>query len=395
MMRARAGGRAPVDSRELEPRAARRRRAAGGVPRGAWSRLAACAAAAALLQLDGTVVTVALPDLGQSVHVGAPAASTLLSAYFLAFALALIPGGRIVDRRGPRPVALAGLAIFGVAAAAGALSSSFDVLIATRVVQGAGAGLVSPAALSAAVSGFPSERRGTALGVWGASAGVANLIGPLLGGVLTQTLGWRAAWWALVVLAIGAALAVARRLPRAAGEASGRAVRAVNRVVVAAAVVAALTFAVMIGTFFLAAQYLQRASGDSPTAASAVLVVVALLVALAAPLAGRLADRRGERLPAALGFLGVALGLCLMGTDGVPLHGWPTGVALVPVGLGLGMLFAPTSRAALNSVPAEVHGRVSAVLSIGRLAGAAAGSALAGSALAAGVNVGAVHAALL
>ncbi len=90
-----------------------------------------------------------------------------------------------------------------------------SALIATRVVAGpAGAGLVSPAALAGAVSGFPPERRGSALGIWGASAGVSNLLGPLLGGLLTVTLGWRANWWALVPLALIAAAGIARRVPR-------------------------------------------------------------------------------------------------------------------------------------------------------------------------------------
>ena len=214
------------------------------------------------------------------------------------------------------------------------------------MLQGAGAGLVSPAALAGAVSGFPPDRRGSALGIWGASAGAANLVGPLLGGLLTVAFGWRAAWWALVPLALASALAVARYLPldhlRAAGKRPSASV--LNRIVVAAAVTAGLTFAVMIGTFYLAEQYLQRAVGYSALGASAVLVVVALLVGAAAPLAGRLADRNGERLPALIGFFAAGAGLTILAIPGVSLHGIGTGLALIPVGLGLGMLFVPTSR---------------------------------------------------
>src|SRR5581483_2530486 len=97
---------------------------------------------------------------------------------------------------------------------AGALVNSFSLLVVARVVQGVGAGLVSPAALAAAVSGFPAERRGSALGIWGASAGVANLAGPLLGGVLTVAFGWRAAWWVLVPMALAAAWGIERQVPR-------------------------------------------------------------------------------------------------------------------------------------------------------------------------------------
>ena len=93
--------------------------------------------------------------------------------------------------------------VFAVGALAGALAQSFDALLIARVIQGAGAGLVSPAALAGAVSGFPPERRGSALGIWGASAGMSNLAGPLLGGLLTVAFGWRANWWALLPLTAG------------------------------------------------------------------------------------------------------------------------------------------------------------------------------------------------
>ena len=196
----------------------RRRRAADDsrppLPRSAWTRLAACTAAAALLQLDGTLITVALPTVAHGLHVKASSTSAVLSAYFGAYAIVLLPGGELVDRFGVRRLALSGLAVFAVGAAAGAVVSSFGMLIAARVVQGAGAGLVSPAALAGAVSGFPPERRGSALGIWGASAGMSNLLGPLLGGLLTVAFGWRACWWALVPLAVLVAIGIARLVPR-------------------------------------------------------------------------------------------------------------------------------------------------------------------------------------
>ena len=206
----------------------------------------------------------------------------------------LVPAGRLVDRYQARYIALAGLAVFALGAALGAVSSDMALLLLSRVVQGAGAGLVSPAALAGAVSGFPPARRGAALGIWGASAGVANLIGPLLGGILTVVFGWRANWWALVPLAIISAVAVARFLPvLERTEEPGSAKPVLNQVVMAATVVVGLTFAVMIGTFYLAEQYLQREAGYSALGASSVLVLVALLVAFGAPVAGRLVDTQG------------------------------------------------------------------------------------------------------
>ena len=381
----------------VRARRGRRRAGAGAeVSRAAWRRLFACTAAAALLQLDGTLITVALPSVAHSLNVSSASTSVVLSAYFGAYALTLLPGGALVDRLGARPLALWGLAVFALGAALGALATSMDVLVASRIVQGAGAGLVSPAALAGAVSGFPPERRGGALGIWGASAGVSNLIGPLLGGLLTVTLGWRADWWVLVPLALLAGVAIERNLPSIVPGESGERVRAAtNSVVLAATLIAALTFAVMIGSFYLAEQYLQRVAGYSALGASGVLVLVALFVGVAAPLAGILVDRYGERLPALLGFTAAGAGLLVLGIPGVPLQSLVTLPLLIPVGIGLGMLFVPTSRAALNATPPASHGRTSAMLSVGRLLGAAAGAGLAGAALAGGITSSGVHSALL
>ena len=107
------------------PRAAAASQGRPPVPRAAWMRLAACTAAAALLQLDGTLITVALPTVAHGLDVKASSTSVVLSAYFGAYALVLMPGGELVDRFGVRRLALSGLALFAVGAAAGALVTSF------------------------------------------------------------------------------------------------------------------------------------------------------------------------------------------------------------------------------------------------------------------------------
>jgi MFS family permease len=349
-----------------------------------------------LLQLDGTLITVALPSVAHGLKVSSASTAVVLSAYFGAYAIVLLPGGELVDRLGARRLALVGLGLFALGAGLGAVVSSIGALVATRVIQGVGAGLVSPAALAGAVSGFPPERRGSALGIWGASAGVSNLVGPLLGGLLTVWLGWRADWWALVPLAILAAVAIARQMPPTLhAEEAGMRESRVNRVVLAATLVAALTFAVMIGCFYLASQYLQHTAGYSALGASAALVIVALLVGAAAPLAGRLVDDHGERMPAVLGFALAAGGLAVLAIPGLPLANLVTILPLIPVGLGLGMLFVPTSRAALNATPLASHGRTSAILSVGRLLGAGVGAGLGGLVLAGGTDASTVHGAML
>jgi MFS family permease len=372
------------------------RASASPVTREARLRLIACAAAAALLQMDGTIVTVALPTVGDDLSVGSHTLALVLTAYFVAYGLMLFPGGSLVDRVGSRRIAHAGLAIFAAGALIGALAQSFEVLVASRLVQGTGAGLVSPASLAGAVSGFPPDRRGAALGLWGASSGMANLVGPVIGGLLTVAIGWRACWWFLIPAAALVGWAIARNVPRGvhadeAPETAGFR----QRVVAAAAVVAALTFVVMIGAFFLAQQYLQVAAGYSALGAAAALTVIALFVGAGAPIAGRLSDLYGERQTAMLGFGTAALGLLVLGIPGAPLKGPFALPLLVPFGIGIGLLFVPASRAALNAVSQAKHGRVSSLLSTSRLLGAAIGSGLAGLALTGGVTSGNVHASLL
>ena len=365
-------------------------------PREARVRLVACAAAAALLQMDGTIVTVALPSVGHELSVNSHTLALILVAYFFAYGLMLFPGGRLVDRVGSRKVALVGLAVFAAGALVGALAGSFGVLVASRVVQGVGAGLVSPASLAGAVSGFPPERRGAALGLWGASSGIANLIGPLIGGLLTVAIDWRACWWFLVPAAAAVAWAISRFVPGELHADERPATEGLRqRIIGAAALVAGLTFVVMIGTFFLAQQYLQTAVGYSALGAAAALTAVAVLVGVGAPLAGRLSDLYGERLTAMVGFAAAGAGLLVLGIPGVPLHGIAALPLLLPFGIGIGLLFVPASRAALNAVPQGRHGRVSSLLSVSRLLGAAAGSGLAGLAVTGGVTSGNVHLALL
>jgi MFS family permease len=372
------------------------RSAAAPVSREARLRLAACAAAAALLQIDGTIVTVALPSVGNELSVSSHRLSGVLTAYFLAYGIMLFPGGSLVDRLGSRRVAFTGLTFFAAGAVIGALAQSFGLLVASRVVPGAGAGLVSPASLAGAVSGYPPERRGAALGLWGASSGLANLVGPLVGGLLTVAIDWRACWWFLVPSAAAVAWAIGRFVPREVHADETPATAGLRqRVIGAAAVVAALTFVVMIGAFFIAQQYLQKSAGYSALGAAAALTVIAFLVGAGAPVAGRLSDQYGERSTAMLGFAATASGLLLLGIPGAPLDGIAALPLLLPFGIGIGLLFVPASRAALNAVSQAKHGRVSSLLSTSRLLGAAIGSSLAGVALTGGVTSGNVHAALL
>ena len=334
---------------------------------------------------------------GAELDVGSHTLSWVLTAYFLAYGLMLFPGGALVDRIGSRRVGLYGLAVFAAGAAIGALAGSFGVLVASRLVQGVGAGLVSPASLAGAVSGFPPERRGSALGIWGASSGMANLIGPVVGGLLTVAIDWRACWWFFVPASAAVAWGLVRFVPRAIhGDESPDAAGLRQRVVAAAARgrgahlrrddrrLLSRAAVPAGGRRVLGARRRRRADADRGAGRRR------------GAARGRLSDERGEgadaRRPAscsrrsALGALGI---------PGVPLDGPGALPLLVPFGLGIGLLFVPASRAALNAVPQAKHGRVSSLLSTCRLLGAALGAGLAGAALSGGVTASHVRIALL
>ena len=224
---------------------------------------------------------------------------------------------------------------------------------------------------------------------------MSNLLGPMLGGLLTVAFGWRADWWALVPLTLAAALAIARLVPSVVHVDDEGGHPAMNRIVLAATLIAALTFAVMIGAFYIAEQYLQHVAGFSALGASA------------RSCSSRCSSARPRRWPASSStatasscptLLGVRRGRGRPGgarDPGCSLDCLVTILPLIPVGLGLGMLFVPTSRAALNASPLASHGRTSALLSVGRLLGAAIGAGLAGVALSGTLTATTVHHTLL
>jgi MFS family permease len=153
--------------------------------------LALLAVADFVVILDGTIVNVALPSIGTHLHASTSALSWVISAYVLAFSGLLLLGGRLADLFGRRRLFIAGLIVFGLASLAGGLSRSIGELIVLRAVQGAGAAALAPAARSIITTLFEEgAERGKAMGIWAAVAGSGSVVGLILGGVLTSTLGW-------------------------------------------------------------------------------------------------------------------------------------------------------------------------------------------------------------
>ncbi|QDO90359.1 DHA2 family efflux MFS transporter permease subunit [Ornithinimicrobium ciconiae] len=158
-----------------------------------------------MILVDSTIVSVATPTLMAEFETDVNGVLWVTSAYLLAYAVPLLITGRLGDRFGPRPVYLTGLAVFTLASLwcglSGELGLGLGGLIAARIVQGLGASMMTPQTMTVITRTFPAERRGTAMALWGATAGVATLAGPLLGGVLIDALGWE--WIFFVNLPIG------------------------------------------------------------------------------------------------------------------------------------------------------------------------------------------------
>src|SRR4051794_31309351 len=171
-----------------------------------WLALVLLSAAQFVVVLDASIVNVALPSIQNALHFSPENLQWIVNAYTLTFGGFLLLGGRAADLFGRRRVFLGGLVLFSLASLAGGLAQSEGWLIAARAVQGLGAAIISPAALSIVTTTFAEgAERNKALGVWGAVAGAGGAAGVLLGGILTDSLGWE--WVLFVNVPIGLAAA--------------------------------------------------------------------------------------------------------------------------------------------------------------------------------------------
>lgn len=166
-----------------------------------WAALSALCIGFFLIMMDTTIVSIAIPGMLADLNADLNQITWVNSVYLLTYAVPLLVTGRLGDRLGRKPVFLAGMTVFTAASLWCGVSGSVEMLIAARAVQGVGAAVMAPQSMAFISTLFPENRRGAALGVWGAVAGVATVVGPLLGGVLVDTAGWE--WIFLVNVPIG------------------------------------------------------------------------------------------------------------------------------------------------------------------------------------------------
>src|SRR3954464_10292746 len=380
-----------------------------------------------LVQLDVSIVNVALPSIRAELEPSAAGLQWIVDGYAIALASLMLAGGTIGDLHGHRRVVLTGLALFGLASAAAGAAPSTGVLVAARVAQGVGAALLLPGTLAIIAHAFPEAReRARAIGVWAAVAGLSLPAGPVLGGLLVAGPGWR--WVFLVNLPIVAAAAVLTgRLVRESADPRGRRLDvpgiALGTVALAAttfalideapaagavAVLAAIGFVAVerrsaapmlplalfrrrtftvangvagtmnlgsLGCIFLLTLFLQVVQGRAPLEAGLAMVPLFLPVAALAPVSGRLTGRFGARGPMVAGLLVAAAGLALLGTVQATAPYARLVPAFVLWGAGLGLLTAAVVAAAVGAVEADRAGLASAVNNTARQAGGAIGIA--------------------
>jgi EmrB/QacA subfamily drug resistance transporter len=405
--------------------------------------LAICCISVFIQSMDVTIVNVALPAIQTDLHARLADLQWILDAYTLVLASFLILAGSISDRLGRRRVFQIGLSIFTLASFLCSRAATIEQLIGFRVLQGLGASMMNPVAMSIIANAFPEPRdRARAVGIWAAVTGLSLGIGPLIGGALTETIGWRSIFWINVPIGITAIL-LAARFVQESKAARARAFDPIGQALVliglsaltwgliegphagwhsalilglfATAALAILAFVLyeprrhdplldlrffrslpffsatllgltsfssLAGFLFLIALYLQDVRGFSPLHTGLFTVPLAILMLLCAPLSGRLVGNHGTRrslLAAGAGFIASALILTRLAQN-TPVIWLLLSSALF--GVGLGMVNPAVSDSAVAGMPLSQAGVAAAIASTSRQVGAAIGIAVAGTVLA-------------
>lgn len=407
-------------------------------PRGSrnpWHVLWAMMIGFFMIMVDSTIVAIANPTVMSDLHIGYDAVVWVTSAYLLGYAVVLLVAGRLGDRFGPKNLYLIGLVVFTAASLWCGLAGSAGMLVAARVVQGIGAGVLTPQTLTVITRIFPPQRRGVAASVWGATAGVASLVGPLAGGVLVDGLGWEWIFFVNVPIGIvGLALAVwlVPELPTRAhrfdlvgvglsgvgtflivfglqqGQSAGWQPWIWATVVAGVGFVSAFVYwqsvntrepliplevftdrdfslcSLGVGITSFAATalmlpvtfYAQTVCGLSPTRSAWLIAPTAIANGVLAPLVGRIVDRYHPRPVLGFGFSVLAIALTWLAFEMAPdTPIWRLALPFTAIGVGMAFVWSPLTATATRNLPPELAGAGSAVYNSVRQLGAVFGSA--------------------
>jgi len=403
-----------------------------------WWTLAAVSFGLFMIMLDNTVVNVALPAIQEDLGADLSQLQWIVTGYALTFAALMLIGGKLADAYGRRLIFVVGIVVFTGASLWCGLSDSGEMLIAARVVQGAGAALMNPATLSIIAATFPPRQRGMAIGIWAGVSALALAIGPLVGGLLTEHLSWHWIFFVNVpvgVIAIAASYLLITEskddthesldLPGLATSALGLfaltyglieanehgwtsalilgsfavAVLALTSFVVierrrrspmldlslfrsgtytGANVAMLLVALAMFGVFFFVSLYMQNVLGYSAVEAGAAFLPMTILIILVAPIAGKTSDKYGSRWLMSGGMVLLGIQLLYLSQLGPDADFWDLLPGFVVGGFGMALAMTPTVAAATRAVPVHKSGVGSAVLNAMRQVGGSIGVALMG-----------------
>jgi MFS family permease len=333
-----------------------------------------------VVSLDASV-NIAFPAMSAAFGVGPVAIRWVIVCYVLTYALTAFVAGLVADRLGPAPVFAAGLWISAAAFVAYLGVGSFDALLAARVLQGVGGGLVYGTAPALVTLALPRERHGYGLGRLALGLGSGLAVGPLVGGALVEALGWRAVFLyrapvaGILAVVASATLPTGRRagvwrLPPRAEWLRWRVLSALG--------LAALAHGAQFAVWLLAPYYLVGVLGLGAAWGGLFFMCTPLATAAMAPLAGRLTDRIGPRAPMTVGLIVEAAGLLLIGRFGADTPHALVAAGLALVGAGVGLFQVPNLARVMASFPAVRQGAAGGLAFMSRTLGVVAGVQVSG-----------------
>ncbi len=408
--------------------------------------LAICCMSLLIVSLDNTVLNVALPSMREELNADVAGMQWTIDAYTLVLASLLMLAGSTADRIGRRKVFMTGLVLFTIGSVLCSLAPNLESLIAFRMVQAVGGSMLNPVAMSIITNTFTEPKeRARAIGVWGAVVGISMAAGPLVGGLLVDSVGWRSIFWVNLPVGLAALVLTLRHVPESRAPKPRRpdpvgqllviallgsltyaiieapskgwlsaeilvfsavAVLALAGLVLyerrrteplidlrffrsapfsGATVIAVSAFAALAGFLFLSTLYLQDVRGYDALHAGLWMLPMAAMCFVCAPISGRLVGNRGPRISLLVAGVAMTVSGVLFAAFEAETSNTTLVIAYVIFGIGFGFVNAPITNTAVSGMPRAQAGVAAAVASTSRQVGGTLGVAVIGAVLAAGM----------
>lgn len=409
--------------------------------------LAICCMSLLIVSLDSTVLNVALPSMRRDLHASVAGMQWTIDAYTLVLASLLMLAGSTADRIGRRKVFMAGLVLFTLGSALCSIAPSLETLIVFRMVQAVGGSMLTPVAMSIVTNTFTDPReRARAIGAWGGVVGISMAAGPLVGGSLVDSVGWRSIFWINLPVGIAALLLTWKYVPESRAPKARRPDPVGQLLVITllgsltyaiieapqkgwtspeilliaslaaasligllvyeprradplidlrffrsapfsgATVIAVSAFAALGGFLFVNTLYLQDVRGLSALDAGLYMLPMAAVVCVLPPLSGRVVASRGPRIPLLVAGVAMAASGLTFAVFDAETDNMLMFTGYVLFGLGFGSVNAPITNTAVSGMPRSQAGVAAAVASTSRQIGQTLGVAVMGAVLAAGMT---------